>query len=472
MMKRMIKHFKKDKNTEQTIAWLTQTIDTELARGEEADEQLILECAEYLQELSAETASLMAATEKHLQAELKTATIKHAAHRRMTHASLKAILRLAAILTVLAMFCAALPAMAIYMSNEGNFEDKENILPNPVLEFLSNPVKQDSVDYVDTVNFTKEPGYSATYTNTAEMIKTEMPPDILCPNDLPENLDKYQIQVSYDGYKATQSSVNVWEIRWKEENGSWLFSAAYRKQFKPLNNAYYELLYDSYESNGRTYYHWVQGDGQYRAFCMYDRVIYNVLAADYETMIYLIDHATHASEIIPSADVDEIIPLLAPDQYDHPDRYSASYGTTADFIEFENVNILAVDDAAEGLGKFRIEVRHKTPSASIFSEWTVAWRDVAKRWSFQASYLPENQEFRRADYEATPRYTEQYVVNGRTFYITKVPLEPIDQPVDESQEYLVNYFEGNIIYSINVTGREMIDLVLNSLAMTEDLIKK
>ena len=480
MMKRKIKHLEKDKNTEQTVVWLTQTIDTELARGEDADEQLILECAEYLQELSPEAASLTAATEKHLQAELKTAT-SPAARRRVTRTPFKAILRLAAVLTVLAMFCAALPAMAIYMSNEGNFEDKANLLPNPVLEFLSSPVKQDPVDYADTVNFTKEPGYSATYTDTAEMIKTELPPDILCPNDLTEDLDQYQVQVSYDGLGTTQSSVNVWEVRWKAGNGSWLFSAAYRKQFKPLNNAYYELLYDSYESNGRTYYHWVQSDGQYRAFCMYDRVIYNVLAADYETMIFLIDHSTRASEIIPSAsdeetipsaDVDEIIPLLAPDQYDHPDRYSASYGTTADFIEFENVNILAVDDAAEGLGKFRIEVRHKAPSESIFSEWVVAWQDVGKRWSFHANYLPENQEFRRAEYEAIPLYAEQYVVNGRTFYITKVPLEPIAQPCDESTEYLVNYFEGNIIYSINVTGREMIDPLLNSLVMAQELAAK
>ena len=83
MMKRKIKHLEKDKNTEQTVVWLTQTIDTELARGEKADEQLILECAEYLQELSPEAASLTAATEKHLQAELKTAT-SPAARRRVT----------------------------------------------------------------------------------------------------------------------------------------------------------------------------------------------------------------------------------------------------------------------------------------------------------------------------------------------------------------------------------------------------
>ena len=226
MMKRKIKHLEKDKNTEQTVVWLTQTIDTELARGEKADEQLILECAEYLQELSPEAASLTAATEKHLQAELKTAT-SPAARRRVTRTPFKAILRLAAVLTVLAMFCAALPAMAIYMSNEGNFEEKANLLPNPVLEFLSSPVKQEPVDYADKVNFTKEPGYSAIYTDTAEMIKAESPPDILCPNDLTEDLDHYQVQVSYDGHGTTQSSVNVWEVRWKAENGSWLFSAAY-----------------------------------------------------------------------------------------------------------------------------------------------------------------------------------------------------------------------------------------------------
>ena len=89
-----------------------------------------------------------------------------------------------------------------------------------------------------------------------------------------------------------------------------------------------------------------------------------------------------------------------------------------------------------------------------------------------ASYLPENQEFRRAECESVPLYVKPYEVNGRTFYITKVAHEPIDQPGDESTKYLVNYFEGNIIYSINVTGLEMIDTVLNSLVMAQELAAK
>ena len=78
-MKRKIKR----KNTEQTVAWLTHTIDAELARGENADEQLLLECADYLRELSPETAVPTEVTEQYLQAELSgTEIVPCAVHRK------------------------------------------------------------------------------------------------------------------------------------------------------------------------------------------------------------------------------------------------------------------------------------------------------------------------------------------------------------------------------------------------------
>ena len=472
-MKRKIKHMKNEINTEQTVARLIQMIDDELARGEEADEQLILECTAYLQELSPETAIPAEVTERYLQAELTdTQTPPHVVRHTIPRKAVKLALRLAAVISALAMFCVAVPAMAIYISNESNFEEEQQNVLIPVLELLSHSPHHEPIDYTEAPNFTKEPGYSATYSDTAEMIKTELPPDILCPNDLPEDLAKYQVQVSYDGYKKTTGSfINVWEIRWKEESGSWLFSAAYRKNFKPINHAYYELLYDSYESSGRTYYYWIQKDGQYRAFCMHDRVIYNILAADYETMIYLINHAAHASKIIPSADVEETVSLLTPDQYDHPDRYTASYVTTADFIDYENVNILAVDDAAEALGDFSIRVRHQIPDETFHTEWTVRWEDSTDRWNFVAHYQTENQEFRRAEYDSTPDYFEKYTVNGRTYYICEISAQEQEQ-LRNSFQYLVNYFEGNIIYSINAADRETMELLLNSLAMAEELAAK
>ncbi len=469
-MKHKIKHMKNDPTHEKTVAWLTQTIDTELARGEEADEQLILECTAYLEELSPEAAPSAEVTEKYLQAELKnTKSASCPVRRKAPRMALKIALRLAAVFAALAMFCAAVPAMAIYISNESNFEDEQTNALNPMLELLSYTVKQDPIDYAEAQEFVKETGYSATYSDTAEMIKTELPPDILCPNDLPEELGKYQVRGSYTGYNTIEHPFNVWEIRWKAENESWLFSAAHRKKATFSSKAYYELLYDSYESNGRTYFHWLQKDGQYRAFCTHGSIVYNVLAADYETMIFLIDHATPASEIIPSAN--KVKPLLMPDQYNRPESYSMSYDTTADFIEFENLNILAVDDAAEGLGDFGVEVKRKGTSQTNLSEWHVRWQDSVGHWYFTANYLPGNQDFRRAEYESFPDFFEHYTVNGRTFYISEISAQA-QEALRSDYKYLVNYFEGNIIYSINVTDRETMELLLNSLVMVEDLIAR
>jgi hypothetical protein len=219
--------------------------------------------------------------------------------------------------------------------------------------------------------------------------------------------------------------------------------------------------------------------GTYTAKYIQGPIIYSATAPDYESLMLLLSHTAFASEIIPAAT--QQISLRSPEEYAELRssiknssllNYRASYESTSEFANFERLNILTVDDAAEGLGHFTVTVNRRELSDTNLSEWTVAWWDVGKRWSFMASYLPENQEFRRAEYEATPLYTEQYVVNGRTFYITKVPLEPIDQPCDESTKYLVNYFEGNIIYSINVTGREMIDPLLNSLVMAQELAAK
>ena len=154
MMKRKTKHIKKEHATEQTVAWLIQTIDAELTRGEEADEQLIRECAEYLQELSPDTAVPAAVTEKRLQAELKAAP--HSTRHRAPRVAVRVVLRLAAVLTVLAMLCVALPAMAIHVSGRKNFEDPSKTALDPVLSFLSTSIKPAPVDYTDTTEFTKD----------------------------------------------------------------------------------------------------------------------------------------------------------------------------------------------------------------------------------------------------------------------------------------------------------------------------
>ena len=131
-----------------------------------------------------------------------------------------------------------------------------------------------------------------------------------------------------------------------------------------------------------------------------------------------------------------------------------------------------MDDAAEGLGDFKVKVQYGTISKTNPTIWDVRWESADDRWSVCAHYLPEDQEYHREEYESVPNFTEQYPINGRTFYIIKEPLQPLDQPDNDPQEYLVNYFEGNLIYSIHVTGRDILELLLSSLAMTEELAAK
>ena len=119
-MKHKIKHIKVDQNTAETVARLIQIIDRELARGEDADEALILECTEYLQELSPETAVPAKVTEKYLQAELNRPNGgMHITHRRSHRRILKVALRLAAVIVALAIFCVAIPVAAVHLSVDG-----------------------------------------------------------------------------------------------------------------------------------------------------------------------------------------------------------------------------------------------------------------------------------------------------------------------------------------------------------------
>lgn len=130
-MKHKIKH---NKNNEQTAAWLTKTIDRELACGEEADEQLILECTAYLQEIFPENAPSDKRTEKYLQAELSRTQDVRTTMRKPIRQGIKFALRLSAVVTALVLFCVALPVMAAQVLSEKNTATDTSDLLKPVLQ--------------------------------------------------------------------------------------------------------------------------------------------------------------------------------------------------------------------------------------------------------------------------------------------------------------------------------------------------
>lgn len=451
----------------QTAAYLTQTIDRELSRGMEADEQLILECVDYLQELSPKTAVSPQVTEKYLQAELKNH--RAASRRRSAPLGVKIALRLATVLVVLAMFCAALPVMAVYIESESDPEEGAIDLPKPIVELLTYSAKQNPIDYQDPIDFKREVGYSAVYSDTEEMLNTELPPDILCLNGLPESFGSYEVTVKYIGQDYPG---NTWYINWKTERNNCSFSAIYRKNAMPMPRYSYEIAFDTHISNGRTFYCKELSNGQYRALYIQKNIYYTAQAPDYETLTLLLDHTVCASEIIPSASDSktpssapdtQVIALLPPEQYGYPDRYTATYDTTAEFIENEKVNILVIDDAAEDLGNFWVEVIHH-PLAEDSYEWKVRCEDTSRRWSFNASAYLESQEFRRAEYEAVPDFFELYTVGDRTYFIFDMT------QYGTKYNYLVNYFEANVVYSINVNDRDIMMCLLDNLVKAEDLI--
>ena len=478
-MEETMKRKLKNKNSKQTVAWLTHTIDAELARGDAADDQLIRECTEYLQELSPETTVPAEVTEQYLQAELCSAEIAPCAvHRRAPRVALKFTLRLAAVLCALALFCTAIPVVAAQVLNDNvGVEGTPEIL-KPVVELLTHTVEPKSIDYPSADDYEQKPGYTATYKTTKEMLIKEQPADVLCLHDLPESLGEYDIRVIHYSGKTTSEK---WKINWSAKDNRWGYLVRYcdtRYLSSSLNRPDYERSYERYSVNGRTYFYKVNTDGSYWATCIQGRIQYSVLAPDLETMTLLIDHAVSASEIIPAAS--PTLPLLSPDQFSPLDRHTVSdtvpsrpqplsnaaylayYETTEDFLKSERVDILTVNDRASELLDCQIRVLDQIASQTSH-EWSVNWQAENGKWTFGATYDPNrNMEANAKAYEQFPQYYEPYTVDNRTFYITAI--HPSAHVILlGNYNLLANYFEGNICYYINATDRETLELVINNL---------
>lgn len=469
-------------NQELTILWLTQTIERELARGEEADEQCILECTAYLQELSPETAVPAKTTEKYLLAELKNtkkATPIHAATRKSHRRILKATLRLASVIAALACFCIAIPAVAAYVFNENEVVSPAGDFLKPVMEILTQTAEPKSIDYPNADAYRKKSGYHATYSTVQTMLAKEHPADVLCLNDLPASLGEYNIQVvHYDGRTTSER----WKIRWVAKDNRWGYLIAYYDTphiLVKLNRPDYEGAYERYHVNGRTYFYRVQADGSYWATCIQGRIQYSVLAPDYQTMTFLIDHAVAASDIIPAATSKMTLP--APAQCSPLERYSdaapspfsnndylAYYETTDDFLKSEGVDILTVNDrVSERLDCFiRVEER---AAPITTAKWRITWHDEKDQWMFIASAQSDKNTYTDIKaYEQLSQYYEKYTVGERTFYIKEISPSPKEIVFDD-YTLIATCLEDNVWYYINAVDRETLEYVISNLCKASEL---
>ena len=468
-------------NQESTILWLTQIIERELARGEEADEQLILECTSYLQELSPETAVSTGITEKYLQAEMKHSKNEMYSRYRRPHCkALKFSLRLAAVITALACFCVAGPAVAanVLLENEVTIE-ATNFL-KPVVEVLTHTSNSESIDYPNADDYQKTAGYHRTYTTTKDMLIKESPADVLCLDHLPESLGEYDIQVVHYGKTTSER----WKINWSSKDNRWGYLITYYDTpllLVKLSRPDYERSHERHSVNGRTYFYKVQPDGSYRAIYIQGRVLYSILAPDFETMTLLINHAVPASEIIPAAT--QTLTLASPTQYSPLERhlnstpsaysnddYLAYYETTDDFLKNERVDILTVNDRISDRLDCSIKVEAHVATTTTSSLWKISWYDEQNQWMFSASYHPDqNMEVNTKAYEHLSQYYEKHTVGERTFYITQVTPSEKNIVLD-NYALIASYFEGNMWYYINASDRETLEYVINNLVKANELV--
>ena len=467
-------------NHEQAILWLTQTIERELARGEEADEQLLLECTVYLQELSPETAVSAKTTEKYLQAEWNRAESKgHLQYCRPHRKALKFSLRLAVVIAALACFCVAIPAVAAHVFHENDVAIETTNFLKPVVEVLTHISNSESIDYPNADDYQKNAGYHRTYTTTKDMLIKESPADVLCLDHLPESLGEYDIQVVHYGKTTSER----WKINWSSKDNRWGYLITYYDTsllLVKLNRPDYERSHERHSVNGRTYLYKVQPDGSYRAIYIQGRVLYSILAPDFETMTLLINHAVPASEIIPAAT--QTLTLASPTQYSPFERhlnstpsaysnddYLAYYETTDDFLKNERVDILTVNDRISDRLDCSIKVEAHVATTTTSSLWKISWYDEQNQWMFSASYHPDqNMEANTKAYEHLSQYYEKYTVGERTFYITQVtPSEKII--VLDNYALIASYFEGNMWYYINATDRETLEYVINNRVKASEL---
>ena len=472
MMKHQNKHHK---NIDQTAAWLTQTIDRELARGDDADGQLILECTAYLQELSPDYVPSDEVTEKHLQAELTCADAAQMIDPKTIHWGLKLPLRLAAVVTALALFCVALPVMAAQVLGEKSTSTYTSDLLKPVLQFLSNETKPTAIAYPSPENFEKEPTYRALYSSVEEMLTEEQPPDVICLNDLPKELGRYQINLLFYGEKT---STDKWRIHWRANDQSWGYLISYRNtpsSVELTKEFYTQKGYALCEANGRTYFYKAE-NGIHTAKYIQGPILYSATAPNYETLMLLLNHTAFASAIIPATV--QPITLRSPEEYTelrslivspYVLSYRASYESTSEFVNFERLNILTVDDHAAQLGDYSITVfTHKTSY-----HWMIEWKSPNvqplsdfRGWTFRATYHLDDQEIKAKYAEHSPQAFEIYTVGEHTFYISD--FAPKDHEIIFLNHVVfANCYEGNICYSVSASDRDTLELLLNSLVLPQ-----
>ena len=153
-------------NREQKIAWLTQIINNELDRGEEADEQLIMECAEHLEQLSPELSCTPCHTSRTLDGNAPSPTVSKLPER--LH---QIMLRLATIAAVFAMIVLFSPKIYAH-----TLAERDNKLYQRAIGH----------DFLNADTSLPEHLYEASYSDLSAFLRNHGHLDFHYPCELPE----------------------------------------------------------------------------------------------------------------------------------------------------------------------------------------------------------------------------------------------------------------------------------------------
>ena len=259
----------------QKIAWLTQIIDNELDRGEEMDEQLILECAEHLEQLTA--------NKKPSPPFIPKQTTPHRFLRRF-----------AAIASVFALVVLFSPRLYVQAMAE-----RDNKLYHKAadLDFLSIEATQND----QLINQSPTSAYEATYSDLSSFFRDHSHLNFHYPSNLPADQAIRSIGIIYHSEKS-------WIIVFSFQDPSvksfivQQLSQPSRTVEEPQAEKYFSTGTQNYAISEKT----ENGKTVFVAECYTDGLWYTVEAYDFNTLRLILSKAqTQAYHSF--ADIDEFL---------------------------------------------------------------------------------------------------------------------------------------------------------------------
>ena len=297
---------------EQTRAWLRQIIDNELSRGDAADEALILECMEQMEQLAGDTAMSAEKCRAHLSAFLNTVSKPTASSTTFRAASRRPWVRLGIAAAMLIMMLVCTPTIHAYAQ-----------------VYSDNKLYHEAIDRASPDTPTVTVPEETVYNDMASFIRDHGDLDFFYPHFLKEGEEIRSIRMTY---QSAQSWIAIFHFSNPDikhftvqqlSQPSHMIEQPQGEKIFPTGTQNYVLSQS--EKDGVTLYH---------AECITDGIRYTVEASSYNALRYYLAMTFRAYDTF-----DDIQDLLQTHDYlqsfrypaDIPIRSSLSYGGSLDW---------------------------------------------------------------------------------------------------------------------------------------------